>query len=527
MLLAEIAEVSREVATTSARLAKIEALATALRQAGPLEVPIAVAYLSGELPQRQIGVGWATLRGGFAPAAAPTLTLAEVDSGFSAIGAISGQGATAARKAAVSELFSRATEIEQEFLYGLLSGELRQGALEGVMTEAVARAAGVPVAQVRRAMMLRGSLGAVAAAALAGGGDALRAFGLEVGRPVRPMLAASAPSIEDALAKISAPAAAPAPAQGAAPAAEGAPAPAECAVEWKLDGIRIQAHLAEGAVRLFTRTLDEITGRLPEVVAALARLPVRTAVFDGELIALRADGRPLAFQDTAARTASQGAAGPGVPLSVFLFDVLHADGVDLIDLPDRRRHAELVRVVPPELLMPRLVTGSVTEASEFFRDALAHGHEGVVVKSLDAPYAAGRRGSGWIKVKPRHTLDLVVLAVEWGHGRRRGWLSNLHLGARDPDTGGFVMLGKTFKGLTDELLTWQTERLLALEDHRDSYTVYVRPELVVEIAFDGVQRSPRYPGGLALRFARVLRYREDKTAAEADTVETVRGFNPG
>jgi ATP-dependent DNA ligase I len=327
-----------------------------------------------------------------------------------------------------------------------------------------------------------------------------------VGRPVRPMLAASAASISDALAKIG--------------------GDAECAVEWKLDGIRIQAHLAEGSVRLFTRTLDEITGRLPEVVAALAGLPVRTAVFDGELIALRPDGRPLAFQDTAARTASQGAADPGVPLSVFLFDVLHADGVDLIDLPDRRRHAELVRVVPPELLMPRLVTGSVTEAGEFFRDAIAHGHEGVVVKSLDAPYAAGRRGSGWIKVKPRHTLDLVVLAVEWGHGRRRGWLSNLHLGARDPDTGGFVMLGKTFKGLTDELLTWQTERLLALEDHRDSYTVYVRPELVVEIAFDGVQRSPRYPGGLALRFARVLRYREDKTAAEADTVETVRALHP-
>jgi len=261
------------------------------------------------------------------------------------------------------------------------------------------------------------------------------------------------------------------------------------------------------------------------VVAALAKVPARAAVFDGELIALRADGRPLPFQDTAARTASQEAA-PAVQLSVFLFDVLHADGADLIDLPDWRRHAELARTVPPELLMPRLVTRSVTEASEFFRDALAHGHEGVVVKSLDAPYAAGRRGSGWIKVKPRHTLDLVVLAVEWGHGRRRGWLSNLHLGARDPDTGGFVMLGKTFKGLTDELLTWQTERLLALEDHRDDWTVYVRPELVVEIAFDGVQRSPRYPGGLALRFARVLRYREDKTADEADTVETVRALSP-
>src|SRR6202453_3795795 len=505
MLLAEIASVSRTVATTSARLAKIDELATALRAAGPLEVPIAVAYLSGELPQRQIGLSWATLRGGFAPAARATLTLGEVDSGFAAIGAISGQGSTAARKSLVGELFGRATELEQEFLYGLLSGELRQGALEGVMTEAVARAASVPVAEVRRAMMLRGSLGAVVAAALAGGRDALHAFGLEVGRPVRPMLAASAASISDALAKIG--------------------GDAEAAVEWKLDGIRIQAHLEQGAVRLFTRTLDEITGRLPEVVAVLAKLPVRAAVFDGELIALRADGRPLPFQDTAARTASQDA-GPGVPLSVFLFDVLHADGADLIDLPYQRRHAELARVVPPDLLTPRLVTGSVDEAGEFFRDALARGHEGVVVKSLDAPYAAGRRGSGWIKVKPRHTLDLVVLAVEWGHGRRRGWLSNLHLGARDPDTGGFVMLGKTFKGLTDELLTWQTERLLALADHRDAYTVYVRPELVVEIAFDGVQRSPRYPGGLPPRFARVLRYREDKSAAEADTIGTVRALNP-
>src|SRR3984957_3463725 len=301
MLLAEIASVSRAVATTSARLAKIDELATALRAAGPLEVPIAVAYLSGELPQRQIGVGWATLRGGFAPAAAATLTLAEVDAGFAAIGAISGQGSTAARKALVGELFGRATEVEQEFLYGLLSGELRQGALEGVMTEAVARAASVPVAEVRRAMMLRGSLGVVAAAALAGGRDALHAFGLEVGRPVRPMLAASASSISDALAKIG--------------------GDAEAAVEWKLDGIRIQAHLEQGAVRLFTRTLDEITGRLPEVVAALGALPVRTAVGAGELIALRADGRPLPFQDTSARVASAEIQG-GPPLSVFLFDAL-------------------------------------------------------------------------------------------------------------------------------------------------------------------------------------------------------------
>jgi DNA ligase-1 len=311
------------------------------------------------------------------------------------------------------------------------------------------------------------------------------------------MLAASATSIDEALERAGRPA----------------------AVEWKLDGIRIQAHLRDGNVRLFTRTLDEITGRLPEVVAALGKLPASAAVLDGELIALRDDATPLPFQDTASRTASFDGA---VPLSVFLFDALHLDGTDLIDEPDERRHLALARVVPAELLMPRLVTDSADEAAGFFRDALGHGHEGVVVKSLTTTYAAGRRGAGWIKVKPRHTLDLVVLAVEWGHGRRRGWLSNLHLGARDPATGGFVMLGKTFKGLTDELLAWQTQRLLALEERRDSYTVYVRPELVVEIAFDGVQRSPRYPGGLALRFARVLRYREDKTAAEADTIDTVR-----
>jgi ATP-dependent DNA ligase I len=502
VLLVRIAEVSRAVGATGARLAKIGLLADALREAGPLEVPIAVAYLSGELPQRQIGVGWAALRDGFAPAAAPSLTLSEVDAALSAIGAVSGKGSATARKALVGELFGRATADEQRFLAGLLSGELRQGALEGVMTDAVAKAAAVPAAQVRRAMMLRGSLGAVAAAALAGGSPALAGFGLEVGRPVRPMLAASAPNLAEALAKIG----------------DGV----QAAVEWKLDGIRIQAHLAQGTVRMFTRTLDDITERLPEVVEVLGALPVRAAVLDGELIALRPDGRPLPFQDTSSRAASS--AGP--PLSVFLFDALHLEGADLIDRPAWKRHAELSWAVPASLLMPRLVTASQAEAAEFFADAVARGHEGVVVKSLGAPYAAGRRGAGWIKVKPRHTLDLVVLAVEWGHGRRHGWLSNLHLGARDPATGGFVMLGKTFKGLTDELLTWQTARLLELESRRDAYTVYVRPELVVEIAFDGVQRSPRYPGGLALRFARVLRYREDKSAAEADTIDMVRALAP-
>jgi ATP-dependent DNA ligase I len=531
VLLAELADVSQAVAATSARLAKIGTLADALRKAGPDEVPIAVAYLSGELVQRQIGVGWAALREPPAPAAEPSLTLSDVDDAFLRIGTLSGKGSAAERRRLIRAVMAAATAGEQEFLFRLLSGELRQGALHGVMTEAVARAASVPVDEVRRAVMLTGSLGAVAAAALSGGTAALRGFGLEVGRPVRPMLAASAASIEEALAKIG----------------------SRAAVEWKLDGIRIQAHLAEGDVRLFTRTLDDITARLPEVVAVLAKLRVRAAVLDGELIALREDGRPLPFQDTSARAArsllAPGERPPGdplqpggasprtppgppsggnppMPLSVFLFDALHLDGADLIDLPDWRRHTELAWAVPPDLLMPRLVTDSADEAGEFFRDAIARGHEGVVVKSLDAPYAAGRRGSDWIKVKPRHTLDLVVLAVEWGHGRRRGWLSNLHLGARDPGGGEFVMLGKTFKGLTDELLAWQTERLLALEDHRDEWTVYVRPELVVEIAFDGVQRSPRYPGGLALRFARVLRYREDKPAAEADTIDTVRDLAP-
>jgi ATP-dependent DNA ligase I len=502
VLLSEIAEASEAVAGTSSRLAKIDVLAASLRSAGPAEVAIAVAYLSGELPQRQIGVGWATLREPVPPAAEPALTLTDVDAAFTAIGSVSGQGSVALRKQLVRELMSQATAREQGFLLRLLSGELHQGALEGVMAEAIARAAEVPGPQVRRALMLRGSMGAVAEAALAEGSAGLGRFGLQVGRPIGPMLASSAPSVEEALARIS-----------------------PAAVEWKLDGIRVQAHLSEGNVRLFTRTLDDITARLPEVAEELGALPVREAVLDGELIALREDGRPYPFQVTASRTARRDG-DPGVRLSAFMFDVVHLDGEDLIDHPSEERYAALARIVPERLRMPRVVTDSAAEASEFFRDALAHGHEGVVVKSLDTPYTAGRRGAGWIKVKPRHTLDLVILAAEWGHGRRRGKLSNLHLGARDPETGGFVMLGKTFKGLTDEMLAWQTERLLSLEDRRDDYTVYVRPELVAEIAFDGVQRSPRYPGGLALRFARVLRFRPDKSAADADTIEAVRATSP-
>jgi ATP-dependent DNA ligase I len=502
VLLSEMAEASEAVAATSSRLAKVDVLAKALHDAGPAEVAIAVAYLSGVLPQRQIGVGWATLRDAAAPAGSPSLTLTEVDQAFSAIGAVSGKGSVTARRQLVGDLMGRATAREQTFLFRLLSGELRQGALEGVMADAIARAAGVPGPEVRRALMLSGSMSAVAEVALASGSDGLARFGLQVGRPIGPMLASSAPTIADALAKIS-----------------------PAAVEWKMDGIRVQAHLRDGEVRLFTRTLDDITARLPEVTAELSRLPARTAVLDGEVLALREDGTPHPFQVTASRTSRRtGEATAG--LSVFMFDIVHLDGQDLIDRPGRERFEALARVVPERLRMPRLVTSSVEEATAFFDDSLAHGHEGVVVKSLDTPYTAGRRGAGWIKVKPRHTLDLVILAAEWGHGRRRGWLSNLHLGARDPETGGYVMLGKTFKGLTDEMLAWQTERLLELEDSRDGYTVYVRPELVAEIAFDGVQRSPRYPGGIALRFARVLRYRPDKGAAEADTLETVRATSP-
>ncbi len=502
MLLSDIADASEAVAETSSRLAKIEVLAKALHDAGPAEVTLAVAYLSGELPQRQIGVGWATLREAAPPADIPTLTLTDVDAAFTAIGTVSGKGSVAARKQLVDALFGRATAHEQSFLLRLLSGELHQGALEGVMADAIARAAQVPGPAVRRALMLSGSMRAVAETALAEGSAGLGKFGLQVGRPIGPMLASSAATIEDALARIS-----------------------PAAVEWKMDGIRVQAHIRDGRVRLFTRTLDEITDRLPEVTGALAGLPVRDAVLDGEVIALREDGRPHPFQVTASRTARRtGEADAG--LAAFMFDIVHLDGEDLIDRPGEERFAALAGVVSERLRMPRLVTSSTAEATAFFRDSLAHGHEGVVVKSLDTPYTAGRRGAGWIKVKPRHTLNLVILAAEWGHGRRRGKLSNLHLGARDPDTGGFVMLGKTFKGLTDDMLAWQTERLLALEDTRDDYTVHVRPELVAEIAFDGVQRSPRYPGGLALRFARVLRYREDKSAAEADTIATVRATQP-
>jgi DNA ligase-1 len=509
VLLADLVAVSDSVAATPARSAKIRLIAGGLRAAGADEVEIAAAYLSGELRQRRTGVGWATLRELPGPASQPLLTLTEVDEAFDRIAADSGAGIAARRASQLAAVFGAATDREQAFLRRLVTGELRQGALDGVMVDAIANAAEVPLADVRRAFMLRGALAPIASVALREGVVGLRALDLEVGRPVRPMLAQSAPDVATAMAQT----------------AQAGPA----AVEWKLDGIRVQVHRAGLEVRVFTRTLDDITDRVPELVEAALALDVRSVVLDGEAIALKERGRPRPFQETAARTSSRldvDALRASVPLAVFMFDVLHLDGRILLDLPASDRHAVLAGIVPENLRVPRVVTDDEVDAAQFFADAIDHGHEGVVVKSLQASYEAGRRGAGWVKVKPRHTLDLVVLAAEWGHGRRVGVLSNLHLGARD-GSGGFVMLGKTFKGLTDELLAWQTAQFLQLETHRDSYTVYVRPELVVEIAFDGVQTSPRYPGGVALRFARVLRYRPDKMARDADDIDAVLAIHSG
>ena len=530
MLLDSVVQASAAVTAKPGRLAKIDEIARLLRDVPAAEIPVAVAFLSGDLTQRQIGVGYAALTdllGDDAAAADqpevanPVLTLAETDQTLGQIGAQAGAGSQAERRRLLAALMRRATPAERRFLVRLLAGDLRQGALDGVMTEAIASAAGRPVADVRRAYQLTGSLSEAATAALDPDrpAAALGDVTLQVGRPVKPMLASSAPTVAAAMARIS-----------------------PAAVEWKIDGIRVQVHRQGNEVRVFTRTLDDITHRVPEVAAAILALDVSAAVLDGEAVALRPDGRPYPFQVTSARAASQ--AGPSaslgrstqsgqIPLTVFLFDALHLNGKDLIDNPASERFARLSGVAP-ELVIPRLLTADAQEAEDFFADAVQRGHEGVVVKAVEAPYGAGRRGSDWIKVKPRHTLDLVVLAAEWGHGRRQGWLSNLHLGARDPVTGGMVMLGKTFKGLTDALLSWQTERLLELASpehaepgHAQRGVVRVNPELVVEIAFDGVQASTRYPGGVTLRFARVLRYRPDKGPEEADTIDSVRALWSG
>ena len=432
----------------------------------------------------------------------PTLTLVEVDETFTRIAAAKGSGSAAERSRLLRELLHRATRDEQDFLVRLLTGELRQGALEGILLEAVARATNVPAAAVRRATMMAGALAPVAHAVLLDGEAGLRQFAVRMLQPVQPMLAQPADDLEEALTEIA----------------------GDAALEWKLDGARIQVHKAGDEIKIYSRTLREVTTAVPEIVDTVRGLDVRDAIFDGEVIALKPDGSPHDFQVTMQRFGRKldvARLRHELPLVAFLFDCLYFDGASLLDETQERRFSVLDSVARP-LVVPHRLRPTTEEAKRFLEDALSRGHEGVMAKALGSPYEAGRRGQNWLKIKAAHTLDLVVLAVEWGHGRRKGWLSNLHLGARDAATGGFVMLGKTFKGLTDQMLAWQTEKLLSLEITRDDYTVYVRPELVVEIAFNGVQDSPHYPGGLALRFARVKAYRPEKSAGEADTIDTVR-----
>ena len=504
MEFARLVSVSQQVAATSARTTKRGLIAELLAQTPPDEVETVTAYLSGTLRQRRTGVGWRGLADLPEPAAAASVEVTEVDEALERIAGLAGEGSGTARRAAVADLFGRLSGDEQRYLRGLITGEVRQGAQDSVMLDAIAEAAGVPAAAVRRAAMFSALTGPIAVAALSGGEASLATFDLEVGRPVRPMLASSAPDVPAGVEKV------------------GTDGP--LMVDTKLDGIRIQVHRRGGEVLVFTRSLDEIGERLPDVVAAVRGLPGGDLVLDGEALTLADDGTPRPFQETASRTSASGRSDRVHP---FFFDLLAHEGESLVQQPGRIRLERLDTVVPAELRTTRLESDDPAAVQEFFDAAVAGGQEGVILKDLDAPYAAGRRGSAWVKVKPRHTLDLVVLAVEWGSGRRRGWLSNIWLGARDGDAEPdqrWVMLGKTFKGMTDEMLAWQTERFLSLETHRDGHVVHLRPEQVVEIAFDGLQRSTRYSGGLALRFARVLRYRDDKTAEEADTIETVRAL---
>jgi len=510
MLLREIVDTSLSVSRTRSRNLKARLLEGTLGRLAREEIRIGVEYLAGSLPQGRIGIGYALLeKARSEPADGPSgLTLLEVDSTFEEIAATKGRGSAAAREQLLGNLFGRATGDEQHFLGRLLLGELRQGALDGVMVEALAQASSIDPTDLRRAVMLSGrDLAGVAEAALTIGAPGLAQFKIAVLEPIEPMLAQPAEDLDDAFSRIN-----------------------RAGVEYKLDGARVQAHKRGREVRVFTRRLNDVTAAVPEIVEALERVPVRGLVLDGETIALRHDGRPHPFQTTMRRFGRKldlARMRERLPLTVFFFDCLHLEGEDLIDRPNDERFSLMAEALPSKLLIRRLVTDDVAQAKDFMAAALDAGHEGVMVKVPEAPYEAGRRGSSWLKVKPVHTLDLVVLAAEWGHGRRRGFLSNLHLGAFDEETGEFVMLGKTFKGLTDDMLAWQTEKLQELELSRVRHTVYVRPELVVEVAFNNVQESPQYPGGLALRFARVKHHRPDKAPGQADTLQTVQRIHTG
>ncbi len=509
---ADVVATTSEVTATRARSRKVAALADLFARLDRAEVPVVVAILTGAPRQGRIGVGWRTVAAiEVPPSPVPQLDVADIDATLDRLDSLRGTGSQAARTAELRSLLGRATEDEQDLLRRLLVGELRHGALEGLVTDALAKAAGVPLSTMRRAAMLAGDLPTVATIALTEGEGGLDAIGLTLLRPVQPMLAQTATDVTEALAL-----------------ATGGDANSihEASVEWKLDGARIQVHRVGDAVRTYTRNLNDVTARLPGIVDLARGLPAESFLLDGEAIGVGEDELPQMFQDTMSQFGRQ-ADGAGAGLASRFFDILHLDGDDLIDRPLRDRLATLENLAGPWRI-PGIITADPAEAQRVLDEALAAGHEGVMVKDADSAYEAGRRGGVWRKVKPVHTLDLVVLAVEWGSGRRQGWLSNLHLGARDPDVPGeFVMVGKTFKGLTDELLTWQTQQFLELETHRSGHVVFVRPELVVEIALDGVQSSTRYAGGVALRFARVRRYRPDKSPAEADTIDAVRAMLPG
>jgi DNA ligase 1 len=503
MLLARVVETSERVAETSRRLAKVELLATLLQQLNGDESEIAVAFLSGYTRQGRIGVGYATIRAATAPAAeTAALEIVDVDRAFTSLAGIQGRGADAQRRELLRGLMARATAPEQRFLSALLFGEIRQGALEGVMVEALARASGASADEVRRAVMLAGDIARVARSVLQEGPAGLGPYTIQLFRPVQPMLAQTAEDVEGALGDLG-----------------------EAALEFKFDGARVQVHRSGDDVVIFSRALNDVTAAVPEIVEAVRALSGRDLILDGEIISLTPYGRPQPFQVTAKRFGRKldlERMRAELPLTPYWFDLLYLDGQPLIDEPQARRFSALSTLAPAQSMVPHLVTADPEKGDEFLRLALERGNEGIMAKALGALYAAGSRGQSWLKIKKAHTLDLVILAAEWGSGRRKGWLSNLHLGARDTEKGGFAMLGKTFKGLTDEMLTWQTEQFLKLEIGRDSYTVYVEPKIVAEIAFSDIQVSSRYPSGMALRFARVKRYRADKSAAEADTVETVR-----
>jgi DNA ligase-1 len=502
MLLATVVETSQRVADTTKRLEKIDLLARLIRQLSPEEIEIVVLFLSGQTRQGRIGIGYASLRDALQPPAVnPSLQILDVDASLEAITATSGSGSQRRRTELLQTMFARATEAEQKFLTGLLMGELRQGALEGIMVEAIAKASGLAPERVRRAAMMAGDIARVARAALEQGEAGLTQYDVQLFRPIQPMLAQSAGDVPEALACIG-----------------------EAALEYKMDGARVQVHKSGDEVRIYSRSLKDVTPAVPEIVEAVRALPAKDLILDGEAISLLPGGRPQPFQITMRRFGRKldvERMRQELPMTPFWFDLLYLNGGALLDEPQSRRFAALAEL-SSEHLIPHTVATDAQAADEFLKQALERGHEGIMAKAIDAKYAAGARGQSWVKVKRARTLDLVILAAEWGNGRRKGWLSNLHLGARDTQKGGFAMLGKTFKGLTDEMLAWQTQELLRLEIGRDSYTVFVKPELVVEIAFNEIQVSPRYASGLALRFARVKSYRTDKTAGEADTFETVQ-----